>query len=94
VNATALLALECTVIEAGWSRPKLREQHAILVALRTARPLDRSNSRWGYRLKFGHGASCITLRPTSKADGDITSQIGLSGIACLFKIAHFEKLNK
>jgi hypothetical protein len=45
VNATALLALECTVSEAGWSRPKLREQHAILVALRTARPLDRGDSR-------------------------------------------------
>ncbi len=40
------------------------------------------------------GASCVALCPTSKADGDITSQIGLSGIACLFKIAHFEKLNK
>jgi hypothetical protein len=39
-------------------------------------------------------ASCITFRPTSKADGDITCQIGLSGIACLFNIAHFEKLNQ
>jgi hypothetical protein len=40
------------------------------------------------------GASCVTLRSTSKADGDITCQIGLSGIACLFNIAHFEKLNE
>ena len=44
-------------------------------------------------LNSGMGASCVTHCPTSKADGDITSQIGLSGIACLFNIAHFEKLN-
>jgi hypothetical protein len=40
------------------------------------------------------GASSVTLCPTSKADGDITSQIGLSGISCLVNIAHFEKLNQ
>jgi hypothetical protein len=45
-------------------------------------------------LKFGHGRILRSLCPTSKADGDITSQIGLSGIACLFNIAHFEKLNE
>jgi hypothetical protein len=40
------------------------------------------------------GASSVTLCPTSKADGDITSQIGLSGISCLVNIAHFEKLDQ
>ncbi len=42
----------------------------------------------------GMGASSVTLCPTSKADGDITSQIVLSGISCLVNIAHFEKLNQ
>jgi hypothetical protein len=45
-------------------------------------------------LKFGHGGIRRKLCPTSKADGDITSQIGLSGISCLVNIAHFEKLNQ
>jgi hypothetical protein len=45
-------------------------------------------------LKFGHGGILRNAPSHQQADGDITSQIGLSGIACLFNIAHSEKLNQ
>jgi hypothetical protein len=45
LNATALLALECAVVEAGRFRFEFRQQHAILLAPRAARPFDGGNTR-------------------------------------------------
>ena len=44
-DAAAFLAFECPVVETGRSRFKLRQQHAILLALRAAGPLDRGYLR-------------------------------------------------
>jgi hypothetical protein len=58
-NATAFLALEGTVVETGRSGFQLRQQHAILLACRAARPFDRGNLRRRYWLIFGHGTACV-----------------------------------
>jgi hypothetical protein len=43
MNATTLLALEFSVGEAGPSRFKLRQKHAIVLTLRAAGPFDGGN---------------------------------------------------
>ena len=87
-DAAAFLALECTVVETGRSRFELREQHAILLALRAAGPLDRGYLRRGYRLKFGHDASlsfgALPDPPGPMLPGGPTAESnnGLSGMLC------------
>src|SRR5258708_16360086 len=56
VNATALLAVEGSGVEAARRCFEFRKQHAIVPARRATRPLDGGNMRRRYRLKFGHGA--------------------------------------
>jgi len=63
VNATALLALECPDVEPGRSSLELRQQHAMVLALRAAGPLDGGNMSRGYRLNFGHGNSRLEPNP-------------------------------
>ena len=84
---TALLALECSPVGAGRSRLELRQQHAVLVALRAFRPLDGGNMLRCYRLKFGHDVSLdfrsITnsLRLKPQASEDVVFENEPSGIA-------------
>jgi len=50
----ALLALERAGAKTGWTAVELRQQHAMLPALRAAGPLDRGNLRCGHRFEFWH----------------------------------------
>ena len=44
-HAAALLALEASIIETGGTPLQLRQQHAVLPAIRAAWSLDRGNMR-------------------------------------------------
>src|SRR5438034_4482076 len=102
---TALLALECSAVGAGRSRLELRQQHAVLVALRAFRPLDGGNMLRCYRLKFGHDASLdfrsvtnsLGLKP--QASADVISDNGPSDIArrgqnCSLRKTFFVKMKR
>jgi len=96
LNAAAFLALEGTAVVAGRSRFKFRQQHPILVATRTARPLDRGNIRRGYRLIFGHDPSLHSLGGVTDAPDrqrqPARVRMILPAMSAVVKIAHFEKL--
>ena len=102
---TALLALECSSVGAGRSRLELRQQHAVLVALRAFRPLDGGNMLRRYRLKLGHDASLDlrsvtnSLRLKPPASPDVISENEPSGIArrgqnCSLRKTFFVKMKR
>jgi hypothetical protein len=61
-----------TAIESSRSRFELQEQHAVVLAVRAAGPLDGRGARRRYRLKFGHGVrirlGASELAPTGQSD--------------------------
>jgi hypothetical protein len=80
MDATALLALECAVVEADRSRFNLRKDHPRLMAPRTTLP-DIGKMGWRYRLIFRHstplmGGSVTELSVTEIANGREGGDVG------------------
>jgi hypothetical protein len=97
LNATTLLALKCSAVEARGSRLDLGEKHSLVIARRAARPLDRREVGRGDRLIFAHGSSLrreryeLPITDNYRVQGGDPSNMWFPRPDSLVNIAHLSK---